>query len=102
MGRLYGFANIGLLGGFITTIHHLGGGLWAYLGGAVYDATGSYTVAMAISAAASAVALVCTLLIKEVRHVAPDDAPDNGAGALAAEDVRLREARLAGTVDSVR
>jgi len=77
MGRLYGFANIGLLGGFITTVHHLGGGLWAYLGGAVYDATGSYTVAMAISAAASAVALVCTLLIKEVRHIAPDE----GAGA---------------------
>ena len=97
MGRMYGFANIGLLGGFITTIHHLGGGLWAYLGGAVYDATGSYTVAMAISAAASAVALVCTLLIKEVRHVAPDE----GAGAPAAEDVRLREARLAGASDSL-
>ena len=98
MGRMYGFANIGLLGGFITTIHHLGGGLWAYLGGAVYDATGSYTVAMAISAAASAVALVCTLLIKEVRHVAPDE----GAGAQAAEDLRLREAQPAGAADGVR
>jgi MFS family permease len=98
MGRMYGFANIGLLGGFITTIHHLGGGLWAYLGGAVYDATGSYTVAMAISAAASAVALVCTLLIREVRHVAPDQ----GAGAPAAEDVRLREGRLAGASDGLQ
>ena len=88
MGRLYGFANIGLLGGFITTIHHLGGGLWAYLGGAVYDATGSYTVAMAISAAASAVALVCTLLIREVRHVAPDE----GAAAQAAHGSRHGDA----------
>ena len=79
MGRMYGFASIGLLSGFITTVHHLGGGLWAYLGGAVYDATGSYTVAMAISAGASAVALVCTLLIREVRHVAPDERPGREA-----------------------
>jgi MFS family permease len=98
MGRMFGFANIGLLGGFITTIHHLGGGLWAYLGGAVYDATGSYALAMAISAAASAVALVCTLLIREVRHVAPDE----GAGAQAAEDVRPRETRLAGAAGGAR
>ena len=82
MGRMYGFANIGLLGGFITTVHHVGGGLWAYLGGAVYDATGGYALAMAVSAAASAVALVCTLLIREVRHVAPDEAqPAEGAPA---------------------
>jgi predicted MFS family arabinose efflux permease len=80
MGRLYGFASIGLLGGFITTVHHLGGGIWAYLGGVVYDATGGYALAMGISAAASAVALVCTLLIKEVRHVAPDDTPGAQAG----------------------
>ena len=98
MGRLYGFANIGLLGGFITTVHHLGGGLWAYLGGAVYDATGSYTVAMAISAAASALALVCTLLIKEVRHVAPDER----SGAPVGEDGRLREAQLAGAAEGVK
>lgn len=73
MGRLYGFASIGLLSGFVTTVHHLGGGAWAYLGGAVYDATGGYTAAMLMSAVASAAALVCTLLIREVRHVAPDD-----------------------------
>jgi predicted MFS family arabinose efflux permease len=73
MGRLYGFAHIGLLGGFITTVHHVGGGIWAYFGGAVYDATGGYTLAMAISAGASAVALVLTLLIREVRHVAPEE-----------------------------
>jgi MFS family permease len=73
MGRMYGFANIGLLGGVITTVHHTGGGLWAYLGGVVFDATGSYTLAMLISAVASAVALVCVLLIREVRYLAPDE-----------------------------
>lgn len=71
MGRLYGFGNIGLLSGFITTVHHVGGGFWAYLGGVIYDKSGGYTLAFAILAGASVVALVCTLLIKEVRHVAP-------------------------------
>ena len=33
VGRLYGFTHIGLLSGFITTIHHFGGGFWAYMGG---------------------------------------------------------------------
>ena len=98
MGRMYGFANIGLLGGFITTVHHLGGGLWAYLGGAVYDATGSYTMAMAISAAVSAVALVCTLLIREVRHIAPEEQP----GAPAGGDTRTGDARLAGVGENVQ
>jgi len=29
LGRLYGFSHIGLLSGFVTTVHHLGGGFWA-------------------------------------------------------------------------
>jgi len=42
IGKLYGFSHVGLLSGFITTIHHLGGGFWAYLGGEIFDRTGSY------------------------------------------------------------
>jgi hypothetical protein len=33
MGRLYGLTHLGLIMVVITTVHHLGGGLWAYLGG---------------------------------------------------------------------
>ena len=73
LGKLYGFSNIGLLAGFITMIHHGGGGVGAYLGGAIFDATGTYTVVLALAAAASAVALVCTLLIKETRHLPKGD-----------------------------
>ncbi len=87
MGRMYGFASIGVLSGFITTVHHIGGGFWAYMGGVVFDATGSYTVAMLVSAIASGGALVCALLIREVRHVAPDDPA--GAGAETHPDWRL-------------
>ncbi len=68
-GRLFGFANIGVISGFITTVHHVGGGLWAYLGGVIYDGTGGYSVAFAVSAGLAAVAVACTLLIREVRHV---------------------------------
>jgi MFS family permease len=97
MGRLYGFASIGLLSGFVTTVHHLGGGVWAYLGGAVYDATGGYTAAMVLSAAASAVALVCTLLIREARHVAPDDG--RVAPVAAPRSVERIEPRAAGRAE---
>lgn len=90
MGRMYGFASIGVLSGFITTVHHIGGGFWAYLGGAVYDSTGSYTVMMLVSAIASGVALVCALLIREVRHVAPGD--EGGAAAGEHPDWRLGRA----------
>ena len=90
MGRMYGFAGIGVLSAFMTTVHHIGGGFWAYLGGVVYDSTGSYSPAMLVSAVASGVALVCALLIREVRHAAPDDPA--GAGAEAHPDWHLGRA----------
>ncbi len=73
LGKMYGFGNIGLLGGFITMVHHGGGGLWAYLGGAIFDATGTYRLVLALAAAVSALALLCTLLIKETRHLPKDE-----------------------------
>ena len=68
VGKLYGFSHVGLLSGFITTIHHLGGGFWAYLVGEIFDRTGSYEVAFILSAIMALVAVLCTILIKEKRH----------------------------------
>ena len=68
VGKLYGFSHVGLLSGFITTIHHLGGGFWAYLGGEIFDRTGSYELAFILSAIMALVAVLCTILIKEKRH----------------------------------
>ena len=48
-GRLYGFRG-GVIGGFITTIHHVGGGLWAFLGEWSMILTGGYELAFIISA----------------------------------------------------
>jgi MFS family permease len=69
VGRLYGFANVGLISGFITTIHHLGGGFWAYMGGLLFDKTGSYQISFVLSAALSVIAMISALLLKEKRQV---------------------------------
>jgi MFS family permease len=68
MGKLYGLSHVGLLSGFVTTVHHLTGGFWAYMAGMVFDRTGSYRLIFVISAAMCLIAATCALLIKEKRH----------------------------------
>ncbi len=68
IGRLFGLTHIGLISGVVTTIHHLGGGLWAFAGGVIFDHTGSYYWAFAISMVMAAAGGMCALLIKEKRH----------------------------------
>jgi predicted MFS family arabinose efflux permease len=68
MGRLYGMSHIGLLTGFIITIHHLAGGFWAYLGGLIFDKTGSYQLIFLLSLIMAFVAIFSSLFIKEKRH----------------------------------
>ncbi len=68
-GRLYGFTHVGVISGFITTIHHLGGGLWAFVGGVLFDITGSYQITFIFSAALAVIAIICSLAIKEKRQV---------------------------------
>jgi len=69
LGRLYGFSNIGLISGFIITIHNLGGGFWTYLGGVIFDRTGSYGSIFLLSTVLAFAAFVLTLLIQEKRHL---------------------------------
>ncbi len=72
LGRLYGLTHLGLLTGFITMAHTLGGGVWAFAAGVMFDRTGDYDLALLISAGMAVVALGCTLLIKEERHCVRD------------------------------
>jgi sugar phosphate permease len=67
-GKMYGFTHVGLLSGFITTIHHFGGGFWAYMGGLIFDRTGSYRLIFILSAILAGIALLCTVFIREERH----------------------------------
>lgn len=68
MGRLFGFSHVGLITGFITTVHHLGGGFWAYMGGEIFDRSGDYHLAFLLSAAMAMAAFFFTLFIREKRH----------------------------------
>lgn len=67
-GRLYGFAHVGFISGFITTVHHLGGGLWAYIGGLWFDKTGSYQIIFIYSALLAVIASICAVALKEKKH----------------------------------
>ncbi len=72
MGKLYGFSNLGLITGVVVTVHHIAGGFWAYVGGLIFDRTGSYMPAFAISAGMALVAFFSMLLIKEKRYLRKD------------------------------
>lgn len=79
-GKLYGFSHVGLISGFLTTFHHLGGGLGGFLGGLVYDKTGSYQGAFILLAVMSLLATFCAVWIKEKRQapVARQTASEGG------------------------
>jgi len=68
VGRMYGFSNVGLLSGFVTTVHHLAGGFWAYMGGLLFDRTGNYRIIFIISATMALIAFVCSIFIREKRQ----------------------------------
>jgi predicted MFS family arabinose efflux permease len=68
--KLYGGTHLGVLTGFVNTVHFLGGGLWAYGAGVVFDKTGNYQLAFLISAVAAFVATICSSCIAERRHKA--------------------------------
>jgi MFS family permease len=69
LARLYGVTHLGFISGFITMAHTFGGGFWAYFGGFIFDRTGDYDLALLISAGMSVAALICTVLIREQRHL---------------------------------
>lgn len=66
--RLFGVSHVGFISGFLTTVHHIGGGFWTYLGGWIFDQTGSYRLAFILSAIISFIAALCTALMPERRQ----------------------------------
>ncbi len=71
VAALYGVKHLGFISGFITTVHMVGGGVWSWMGGYVFDTTGDYDLALLISAVASGLAVVWTLFIRDERHLPP-------------------------------
>jgi len=68
---LYGVRHLGFISGFVNTVHTIGGGVGAYLGGVVFQHTDDYNAAFIVSAAFAAVATVCSILVREKRHLPP-------------------------------
>jgi predicted MFS family arabinose efflux permease len=60
----FGTRHLGALTGLITMVHQIFGGLGAYGGARIFDATGSYDAAFLIMLVASAAALVLTLVLR--------------------------------------
>jgi predicted MFS family arabinose efflux permease len=63
----FGTRNLGALTGLITMVHHICGGIGAYIGAGIFDATGRYDVAFVIMLAVSAIALVLMIALRR-RH----------------------------------
>jgi MFS family permease len=68
IGKLFGFTHVGLISGFLTTFHYLGGGLGAYVGGLIFDNTGSYQNAFLLLAMMSLISAFSCTLIQEKRY----------------------------------
>jgi predicted MFS family arabinose efflux permease len=61
----FGGQNLGVLSGLITMAHQVFGGLGAYLGAAVFDATQTYDIAFVVMFAATVLALALTFALKQ-------------------------------------
>ena len=61
----FGRRQLGALTGLITMVHQICGGIGAYLGAAVFDATGTYNDAFLVMLVAAFVALLLTLMLRK-------------------------------------
>jgi predicted MFS family arabinose efflux permease len=60
----FGMKHLGALTGLITMVHQAFGGIGAWGGAVMFDATGTYDVAFVLMLALSALALALTLLLR--------------------------------------
>ena len=65
VSQSFGTRHLGALTGLITMVHHVAGGLGAYLGAAVFDVTGTYDGAFGIMLGVSVLALALTAMLRQ-------------------------------------
>jgi predicted MFS family arabinose efflux permease len=63
----FGTKNLGAIAGLITMVHQLFGGLGAYGGALVFDATGGYDAVFVVMLVASGCAIALTLMLRPAR-----------------------------------
>jgi MFS family permease len=81
VGALYGVKHIGFISSFIITVHTVGGGLGVYLAGVIRHGTMNYDLAFLVSAGLAAVATLCSLFIREKRHLPPGQTAEEASGS---------------------
>ncbi len=65
----FGTRNLGALTGLITMVHHVCGGIGAYIGARIFDATNGYRIAFMAMLVTSAIALLLTLSLRKPQKV---------------------------------
>ena len=65
----FGTRNLGALTGLITMVHHVCGGIGAYIGARIFDATNGYHIAFMIMFVTSVIALLLTLSIRRPQEI---------------------------------
>jgi len=60
----FGTKHLGALAGLITMVHQIFGGIGAYAGAAIFDATGGYDAAFVVMLASAVLALALTLMLR--------------------------------------
>lgn len=60
----FGMKHLGTVSGIIVMVHHMCGGIGAYVGAALFDANGSYDAAFVLMLVLSIVAAVCTVPLR--------------------------------------
>ncbi|MDP1692960.1 MAG: MFS transporter [Burkholderiaceae bacterium] len=65
IAQMFGLRHFSMLGGFVFLGHQIGSFLGAWLGGRLYDATGSYDVVWWIAAALGVLAAVVNVAVRE-------------------------------------
>lgn len=71
VASMFGVKNLAMLGGVVFLAHQLGSFLGGWLGGLIFDRTGSYDLAWGISIGLSVIAMLLNLPIKERPVTAP-------------------------------
>ncbi len=64
----FGTRNLGALTGLITMVHHVCGGIGAYIGARIFDATSRYDIAFVIMLVASGIAAALALGLRGARN----------------------------------
>ena len=71
VAQYFGTKNLGALTGVITMVHHIFGGIGAYLGAALFDHLGSYELPFGLMLASNVAALALTLLLTRAAKARP-------------------------------